>query len=133
MKLLCILVALCIATSVLFACGNKQKDSFPNLSVNDFEQLIRRENTQILDVRTPAEYGEGHIPGSIHIDVLGKLFADSAATLLDKAHPVAVYCRSGRRSRNAARILVEQGYTVYNLDKGFEDWKKAGKATEKAD
>ena len=40
---------------------------------------------------------------------------------------VAVYCKSGRRSRNAANILVKKGFKVYNLDKGILDWKELGK------
>ena len=53
--------------------------------------------------------------------------ADSA---LQKDKPVALYCRSGKRSKKAAAILSEKGYVVYDLDKGFEEWKKAGKEIE---
>ena len=50
---------------------------------------------------------------------------------LTKEAPVAVYCKSGRRSRKAANILTELGFNVYNLDKGIEDWKKNKKNIEK--
>ena len=58
-------------------------------------------------------------------------FAAAAEEVLDKNYPVAVYCKSGRRSRNAARILTNLGYKVYNLDKGFDNWKEYGKEVEK--
>ena len=81
-------------------------------------------------MRTVAEYSEGHIPGSININVLDEQFAAYADELLDKNEPVAVYCKSGRRSRNAARLLSQKGFKVYNLDKGFESWKENGKEIE---
>ena len=78
-------------------------------------------------MRTVAEYSDGHIPGSYNIHVLDENFSANADEVLDKEEPVAVYCKSGRRSRNAARILSKKGFKVYNLDKGFEDWKEHGK------
>ena len=86
---------------------------------------------QCVDVRTATEYSEEHIAGSLNINVLDQHFLDDAEKQLEHNRPVAVYCRSGRRSRNAAERLSEKGYTVFNLDKGFEGWKEAGKNTEK--
>ena len=83
------------------------------------------------DVRTVAEYSEEHIPGSININVLDEQFAVVADSTLRKDAPVALYCRSGKRSKKAAAILSKKGYTVYELDKGFTGWKQAGKETEK--
>lgn len=114
----------CILAFIVFSCRSRANDKFQNLSTNDFKHLIEKTNVQLVDVRTATEYNEGHIPESVNIDVLGKQFIDSATQLLDKSQPVAVYCRSGRRSRNAARQLTKKGYTVYNLDKGFEEWKE---------
>ena len=54
-----------------------------------------------------------------------------ADSTLQKEKPVALYCRSGKRSKKAATILSAKGYVVYDLDEGFEGWKKAGKETEK--
>jgi rhodanese-related sulfurtransferase len=54
-----------------------------------------------------------------------------ADSTLRKDAPVALYCRSGKRSKKAAAILSKKGYTVYELDKGFTGWKQAGKETEK--
>jgi rhodanese-related sulfurtransferase len=88
----------CIALWGLIACGSSSKNDFPNLSPDEFERLIQDENVQRVDVRTVAEYSEGHIPGSININVLDEQFAAYADELLDKNEPVAVYCKSGRRS-----------------------------------
>ena len=110
----------CVFLFGMMACSSKPKDKFTNLSSDEFERLIEDRNVQRLDVRTVAEYSEGHIPGSININILDDNFSSAADEVLDKSLPVAVYCKSGRRSRNAARLLVKKGYTVLLLsDKNF--------------
>lgn len=121
----------CVFLFGMMACSSKPKDKFTNLSSDEFERLIEDRNVQRLDVRTVAEYSEGHIPGSININILDDNFSSAADEVLDKSLPVAVYCKSGRRSRNAARLLVKNGYTVYNLDKGILNWIDLGKDIEK--
>lgn len=116
---------------VLFACKGKPQEDFKNLSSDEFEQFIEDENVQRVDVRTVAEYTEGRIPGSLNINVFDEGFSANAEELLDKDQPVAVYCKSGRRSRKAAQLLAKKGYKVYNLDKGFENWKESGKPVER--
>lgn len=121
----------CVFLFGMMACSSKPKDKFTNLSADEFEKLIENEDVQRLDVRTVAEYSEGHIPGSININIFDEKFSAAADEILDKSRPVAVYCKSGRRSRNAARLLVKKGYTVYNLDKGILNWIDLGKDIEK--
>lgn len=82
-------------------------------------------NAQLVDVRTAQEYAEGHIADAIHIDVKQDSFLQKANTLLDKNRPVAVYCKGGIRSRQAAKILLEHGFMVYNLQEGYDGWVKA--------
>ena len=96
-----------------------------------FEQLIKDNKIQLVDVRTVAEYSEGHIPGSLNINVMDENFAAAVDELLQKDQPVAVYCKSGRRSRNAAKLLVKKGFKVYNLDKGILNWIDEGMEIEK--
>ena len=79
---------------------------------------------QLVDVRTPEEFADGIIPGARNIDAGQAGFDREAEKELDLSRPVAVYCRSGVRSRKAAVRLVRKGYTVYNLDGGYEGWKK---------
>jgi len=74
----------------------------------------------LLDVRTEAEFREGYIPGAILIPV--NELERRAAELPDKDAVIFVYCRMGVRASNAARILVQQGFTqVFNIG-GIVDW-----------
>ena len=61
--------------------------------------------------------------GELNIDVRDSLFTQNATQQLDKARPVAVYCKGGVRSRQAARQLSALGFQVYNLDKGYDSVK----------
>lgn len=121
----------CAFSMGLWACAGKQKVEYKNLSSAQFEELIKNENVQLLDVRTLAEHMEGHIPGSLNINVQDKDFSICIDDLLDNKKEVAVYCRSGRRSRTAADILVKKGFKVYNLDKGILNWMEEGREIEK--
>lgn len=113
----------------LLAC--QSKGNFKSINVEEFETLIAQPEVQRLDVRTLAEYKEGHIPGSLNLNVRDEEhFKASADSLLNKEYPVAVYCRSGNRSKKAATILTEKGYKVYELSSGITGWKAAGKAVE---
>ena len=101
------------------------------MNVEDFDALIQDEGMQRLDVRTLAEYSEGHSAKTININVMDDSFSSMADSLLQKDRPVAVYCRSGKRSKKAAAILSKKGYKVFELDKGFNSWQEAGKEIEK--
>lgn len=124
-----IIAGFCFFFSSLFSC--QQNESYKTVSVDEFASVISNPEVQRLDVRTLAEFSDSHIPGSININVLDNSFVSMADSLLSKEKPVALYCRSGKRSRKAAGILAEKGYKVYNLDKGFESWTLAGKETVK--
>ena len=122
----------CAFSLGLWACavGNK-KAEYKNLTSAQFEELIKNPNVQLVDVRTLAEHMEGHIPGSLHINVKDEAnFPSSVDSLLNKDQEVAVYCRSGRRSRTAADILVKKGFKVYNLEKGIMNWIEEGRMVE---
>ncbi len=110
----------------LFACS--QTGKYTSMTADEFADIIQDENIQRLDVRTEPEYEDGHIPESINIDVKSDQFAILADSLLDKKRPVALYCRSGVRSKKAADILAEKGYKVFELNKGFLSWQSAGKS-----
>ena len=122
----------CVFSLGLWACTGKQKVEYKNLSSAQFEELIKSPNVQLVDVRTLAEHMEGHIPGSLNINVKDEEgFPAAVDDLLDKGREVAVYCRSGRRSRTAADLLVKKGFKVYNLDKGILNWIEEGREIEK--
>ena len=88
-------------------------------------QHRRSENVIILDVRKADEFAEGHIKGAVLIDQFQSDFVEQAKAKLPKDKIIAVYCRSGRRSANAAGILADVGYKCVNLKGGILAWKKA--------
>ena len=107
----------------LFSC----KTGYKTVSVDEFETVSSDGFTALIDVRTPEEYKEGHLPGASNCNWLGPGFLEQVAASYPKEAPLAVYCRSGKRSSNAAAKLVEAGYTVYNLKGGIVAWTEAGK------
>ena len=116
----------------MWACTSKE-EKYKNLTSGQFEELIKDTNVQLVDARTVAEYTEGHIPGSLNINVLDETgFPLAVEELLSSEKPVAVYCKSGRRSRKAADLLIKKGFKkVYNLDKGILNWIEEGREIEK--
>lgn len=97
---------------------------FRRVDVAEFKEFIANPDVQLVDVRTAEEYNEGHIPGSINIDVL-KGHEELAATL-DPERPVALYCRSGRRSENAGWVLEKAFFrNVIDLKGGYNEWVKS--------
>ena len=85
----------------------------------------------ILDVRTPDEFRLGHLPGARNMDFFGGRF-DVDAAALPKDQPVLLYCRTGRRSAEAAETLEKAGVTtILHMSQGIEAWQKAGLPLEK--
>ncbi|MBP5389883.1 MAG: alpha-amylase [Bacteroidales bacterium] len=118
---------ICCIVLALVALGAQ---AFENVSAARFAELIAFGGVQVVDVRTAEEYADGHIPGSILIDVRQESFRAEASVKLSASVPVAVYCRSGVRGRNASGILEEAGFRVYNLDGGILEWMEAGLSVE---
>lgn len=104
-------------------CNN---DNITSVSAPEFEQQIKAHSVQLLDVRTPQEYAEGHIAGAVNIDVQADNFQPTVRQELSKDSTILVYCRSGRRSLDAAEILTRLGYRVVNLKGGILDWQDSG-------
>ena len=116
--LTCLLATLGLTT----ACGQQ---NFENTDVQGFTELIADSNVVVLDVRTAAEFAEGHIKGAILIDQGQSDFVEKVKDALPIEKKIAVYCRSGRRSANAAGKLADVGYKCINLKGGIIAWKKA--------
>ena len=112
----------------LFSCSAPQ--GLSSLSAQDFSELLRQKPDLILlDVRTPSEYAEGHLPNSVNVDVLAPDFERRAAEVLGSQRSVALYCRSGHRRKQAAAQLTRKGYTVYELSTGWMGWVEAALPT----
>lgn len=82
-----------------------------NMGVQEYRNTA---DSILLDVRTPVEFREGHIPGSINLPLQSLDNADEIIENIDT--PIFVYCHSGARSRQAMRILQTMGYSnVMNI------------------
>ena len=102
-----------------------------SLDADGFENKINETpNPQLVDVRTFEEYRAGYLVGAMLMDVRRTTF-QTQIQRLDRERPVFVYCRSGRRSLDAAKILERNDFkVVYNLKGGINEWIEKGKAVE---
>ena len=113
-----LLISIFTALCAIFGCSAK---SFVSVDADEFAREIAKQGVQLVDVRTAEEYANGHIPAAVNMDVLQPDFAKRIATL-DKERTVALYCRSGRRSKSAAEQAVKLGFKVVELDGGVLSW-----------
>ena len=104
------------------ACG---QGNYENVDVDGFATLIADSSVVVLDVRTASEFSEGYIQGAILIDQNQSDFVEKAKAALPTEKTIAIYCRSGRRSANAAGKLADEGYKCVNLKGGIIAWKEA--------
>ena len=117
---------LLIAVILLTACGHTEENDreavYMNITAEEARQIMdSEEGYVILDVRTQEESDQGHIPGAILIPNTA-IEARAEQELPDKDQLILVYCRSGRRSKLAADILVSLGYTDIREFGGIIDW-----------
>lgn len=102
---------------------SEQTAAFEEMSMDEAAALMEEENDYIiLDVRTPEEFAEKHIPNAMNIpnETIGN---EEIAELPDKEQTILVYCRSGNRSKQAARKLAALGYQNVIEIGGIRDWK----------
>lgn len=100
-----------------------KNENIATISVNELAEVLKNENIQLVDVRTPKEFKLAHISNAKLIDVKSADFEEKALDKLDKNKPVYMYCKSGKRGKKACEILKEKGFAVYNLAGGFLEWK----------
>lgn len=94
-----------------------------NLSAGEFSQKIQSDTSAIIiDVRTPQEFGDGHIPNAMLIDIYDQTFQNKILEL-DKSKSYYIYCRSGNRSYHAGVFMLSEGFTsVQHLEDGIISW-----------
>jgi hydroxyacylglutathione hydrolase len=103
--------------------------TLPQLTVKELRRSLPPEELQILDVRTPSEWGGGHVPGARYV-FLPEL--EKKLDRLDKDRPVAVYCDSGYRASLGASILQRNGFAhARNVPGSWKAWTAAGYPVEK--
>lgn len=115
----------------LTSCLKNQADGVQVLDVAKYEKNMAQPDVQLVDVRTPEEFTEGHLENAINIDVTADDF-DAKVASLDKEKPVMVYCKSGGRSAKASARLKELGFkNITDLEGGITNWKSEEKPTVK--
>ena len=113
-----------LSLMLLSSCGTHggSTNSYRQISMDEAVNMMKDEkNYIILDVRRPDEYAEGHIPGAINVpnEEIGTV---EIAELPNKSQLILVYCRSGRRSKEASEKLVKLGYTNIVEFGGIQDY-----------
>ena len=123
-KGLCLLLA-GILSILLCACTDTKENKeavYMNITAEEAKKIMDTESEYvILDVRTEEEFAQGHIPGAILIPDY-EIREEAESSLPDKDALILVYCRSGRRSKNAAQILAELGYSNIREFGGIMSW-----------
>ena len=103
--------------------SNNQTNTYRQISMDEAVTMMAEESGYIiLDVRRADEFATGHIPGAINV-ANESIGTDEIPELPDKKQLIMVYCRSGRRSKEAAEKLVKLGYTNIVEFGGILDWK----------
>ena len=126
-KFVCALLVLL----TFFNCKNNSSQGIELITAAEMKEISKIEGIQLVDVRTPNEYNEGHLPNALNIDFLDKNFEINIQQL-DKTKPVIVYCQRGSRSAKCASQLIANGFVkIYDLDHGFSKWKSSGLEVEK--
>ena len=118
-KIRLLLVALLVA--MLAGCGQSPAGAGVDISVDEALRLWQNKEAIIIDVRTPGEYRDGHIPGVVNIplDELEKRIGE-----IPKDKKVVLICRTGSRSAQGTRLLRSKGFNnVYNSTGGMSTWK----------
>lgn len=113
-----------LSLMLLSSCGTNGSPSlrYRQISMDEAVKMMKDEkNYIILDVRRPDEYAEGHIPGAINVPN-EEIGTAELSELPDKSQLILVYCRSGRRSKEASEKLVKLGYTNVVEFGGINDW-----------
>ena len=102
--------------------GTENMETYTSISMEEAKEAFAQEGSYIIvDVRRADEYAQGHIPGAINI-ANEEIIDDDPAELSDKDQLIYVYCRSGRRSQEAAAKLAALGYSNVIECGGIMDW-----------
>ncbi|HLV38606.1 rhodanese-like domain-containing protein [Xanthomarina sp.] len=108
---------------LVFSCKNTRSEHITVVTAEEMQAILDLEEVQLIDVRTPEEFKEGHIKDAQNINFYSDTF-DEDILKLDKSKPVILYCKSGRRSAACSEKLVQAGFVkVYDLKGGITQWK----------
>ena len=120
------LIMILFTAVIALSFGCAVDDGIKVISVTEFSEAVNNDSAAvILDVRTAEEFAEGHIEGAINLNVKDAETFENGMKALDKSKNYYVYCRSGRRSHNAAAKMQNAGFKVVDMDGGIIAWKDA--------
>lgn len=109
--------------SFLFGSSKQQNDAITILDQASFKSAISSKKVQLVDVRTLGEYQKGHIQNAVNIDFFKQNSFSSSFKTFNKEEPIYLYCRSGHRSRKAAKKLYNLGFKkIFDLKGGYLNW-----------
>ena len=100
---------------------NEKKAEYKKITSDEAKNIMSTQKAIVVDVRSLEEYNEGHIPNAISVP-LETIENEAEIKLKNKDDLILVYCRSGRRSREAALRLIKKGYTNVIDFGGIQDW-----------
>ena len=126
------ILSILLSCLISSACSNSEDPGIPNQEFQ-FTNMkaaeaakILQENPKavVLDIRTPAEFNEGHIPDAVNINYKADSF-ESELDKLDRDATYVMHCRSGRRSANSFKIFKKLGFkNIVHMDDGILGWKE---------
>ncbi len=113
-----------LTLNTLFGCNSQTNTTIQRLDFTTFKEKTTNKSVQLVDVRTPNEYHQGHIKNAKLADFFANDFKEQIQKL-KKEKPVYLYCRSGNRSGKALKVLSELGFKeIYDLKGGYMAWSK---------
>lgn len=132
MKNILTMILAMLGLTAASSCKLPANENVEVVAPQEFLQRLEADTAVILlDVRRPEEFVEGHLKGAKLLNWLDREAFDEGAKALDNAKTIYVYCRSGRRSNDAANYLAEHGYKVIDMKGGYLAWAEAGLPTIK--
>ncbi|MFN2262482.1 MAG: rhodanese-like domain-containing protein [Psychroflexus sp.] len=110
-----------IVVIVVFSCSQPTEDKVNIVTSSEMKDIISQDSIQLIDVRSLEEFREGHLENAQNL-IYDEDFAEKIKAL-DKSKPVAVYCKTGRRSSECSEILKKAGFEkIYELEGGLSEW-----------
>lgn len=131
LRLKSFILSISLACLIGSACSNNENPGvakefqFTNMKAVEAAKMLK-ENPKaiVLDIRTPAEFNEGHITGAVNIDYKADSF-ESDLEKLDRDATYVMHCRSGRRSANSFETFSKLGFkNIVHMDDGILGWKQ---------
>ena len=121
-RLLALFLSALLLTGCGAAAGTAETIDFRQISQQEAAEIMEKEpEALILDVRTPEDFAQGHIAGALNLPN-ESISQQNLSLLPDKDQTILIYCRSGNRSKQASRKLVDLGYTDILEFGGINTW-----------